>query len=210
MSCFSFMFSIACFFSLFPGLCCFFCCITYRCPPPANSFTLSSMRSNQHYPFSRLQPGEPCPHYYEAIMCPAATPSWQYHKSNSQNQMKKIGLYAFLLKHNSLHLPPWHNHFFFFLYVTTITLFFTSLQYTIFNPYFSFRFFYFFYLNFQGQAGQTMPLVSVWIVNATGDHCLGFPGNALTINFQLKQTKRWQLRVYERCQESVLIYDKWA
>ncbi len=39
---------------------------------------------------------------------------------------------------------------------------------------------------------------------------IGFQGNTLTINFQLKQTKSWQHRLYGRCQESVLIYDKWA
>lgn len=68
----------------------------------------------------------------------------------------------------------------------------------------------FFFSDFQGQTGQTMPLVSVWMWFTTHNRRRCCLGNTLTINFQLKQTKRWQLRVHGRCQEAVLIYDKWA
>lgn len=143
---------------------------------------------------------------------------------------------AFLLKHNSplfgiltsyLQSPPhsplltvfflstWpkhgHNNFILFFSLAPMHNIQPFPRYSLLNVFFCPPLpFFFLFSDFQGQTGQTMPLVSVWMGLATHHHCRGRLGNSLTINFQLKQTKRWQLRVHGRCQEAVLIYDKWA
>lgn len=135
---------------------------------------------------------------------------------------------AFLLKHNSPHLASWHHIFSLLLghplpqlsfslpgqnrAIITLFYFSPSLQCTTFNPYlsifclmsflFSFAFLLFFWLP---RSDRTNNATGVSL-NVATHHCSwGCLGNALTINFQLKQTKRWQLRVHGTCQEAVLI-----
>ncbi len=146
--------------------------------------------------------------------------------------------WAFMLSHSNIilfALPFWHHHsfptpLFLSLSNSTWTIYFIYLPATIHNiwpliyyiyiwreremhscslsflqfvPFFSF----FFQTSKVRQDNKChWCLLELWTPLAA----IGFQGNTLTINFQLKQTKSWQHGLYGRCQESVLIYDKWA
>lgn len=171
-----------------------------------------------------------CPDDYGALRCPL-TPSAQRYFCHSREESPG----TFLPSYSNIIPPIWHfdtissvplllPHFSFFLpspNTAIITLFYfprSNAQHStltsLFPPF-----------NVFLSSACLSSLVFLtskvrqdkqchWCLSVCGSathrrHC-GCLGNTLTINFQLKQTKRWQLRVHGRCQEAVLIYDKWA
>lgn len=142
---------------------------------------------------------------------------------------------AFLLKYKSPHLASWHHLLGLSLSITPAAVFFLftrpkhshnnfilfpPLQCTTFNPYCSVLFFFkclfvllrlsSFILSWLPRSDRTNNATGVSLNVATHRPSAGCLGDQITINFQLKQTKRWQLRVRGTRQEAVLIYDKWA
>lgn len=162
------------------------------------------------------------------------------HKVTFDSISTKVILALLLLSYSYINLPIWHLDIIFSLSpspsplpafsfslpgqnTAIITLFYflrfnaqhstlTSLFFFFLMPFFVLlRFFFFSLFSFWlPRSDRTNNATGVSLNVATHRRGAGCLGNQLTINFQLKQTKRWQLRVHGTRQEAVLIYDKWA
>lgn len=150
----------------------------------------------------------------------------------------KVILALLLLSYSNINLPIWHLDIIFWVSLspspllpfsfslpgqnTAIITLFYFLRFNAQHSTLTALFFFFFkclfvllrlssfILSWLPRSDRTNNATGVSLNVATHRPSAGCLGDQITINFQLKQTKRWQLRVRGTRQEAVLIYDKWA